>query len=26
LVPAFPTLHLKSIEVREREFLLRLGL
>jgi hypothetical protein len=26
LVPAFPTLHLKSIEVQEREFVLRLGL
>jgi hypothetical protein len=25
LVPAFPTLHLKSVEVQEREFLLRLG-
>jgi hypothetical protein len=26
LVPAFPTLHLKSVEVQEREFLLRLGI
>jgi hypothetical protein len=26
LVPAFPTLHLKSVEVQEREFVLRLGL
>jgi hypothetical protein len=26
LVPAFPTLHLKSVEVQEREFVLKLGL
>jgi hypothetical protein len=26
LVPAFPTLHLKSVEVQERQFLLKLGL